>query len=96
VAKKKPDARLYERAAVGAQAQLKDLLYDAKLLVDLLPDVRDSVDKDGLPLSFILKKGRDRADAKARKESRWTPAQRQAASVRMKKLWAARRRAQKA
>ncbi|HMB80501.1 MAG TPA: hypothetical protein VKI43_10570 [Vicinamibacterales bacterium] len=34
-------------------------------LSGLLPHLRDSVDKEGLPVSFILKKGRDRADAKA-------------------------------
>ncbi len=95
MAKKKPDPQLYERAAVGAQSQLNDLLYEGKLLVGLLPAFRDSVDKDGLPVSFILKQGRDRAEAKAVKESRWTPAQRQAASARMKKYWAARRRAKK-
>jgi hypothetical protein len=74
---------------------MSDLVYEAKLIVGLLPLFRDSVNKDELPLSFILKKGRDRAEAKARKASRWTAAQRQAASDRMKKYWAAKRRAKK-
>ena len=89
--KKKKDADLFERAQLGAKEQLNDLVCDAKLLVGLFPPFRDSIDKDGLPVSFILKKGRDQADAKALKQSRWTDARRQAASARMKKYWASRR-----
>jgi hypothetical protein len=95
VAKTKNDARLYELAKVGAQAQLRDLLQEVKLLIDLFPHLRDSVDNDELPISFILKKGRDRAEAKARTRSRWTTAQRQVVANRMKKLRAARRNAKK-
>ena len=65
MAKKKKEAHLYERAKLGAQAQVSDLRQEAKLLIGLLPDLRDSVDKDELPVSFILKKGQDRAKAKA-------------------------------
>jgi hypothetical protein len=95
VAKTKSDARLYELAKVGAQAQLRDLLQEVKLLIDLFPHLRDSVDTDDLPISFILKKGRDRAEAKAATRSRWTAARRQAVANRMTKLWAARRHAKK-
>lgn len=93
MAKTKTDARLYELAKLGAQAQLRDLLQEAKLLIDLFPHLRDSVDNDELPIRFILEKGRDRAEAKARTRSRWTAAQRRAVASRMKKLWAARKRA---
>ena len=93
MAKTKNDARLYELAKLGAQAQLRDLLQEVKLLLDLFPDLRDSVDNDELPISFILELGRDRAEAKAATRSQWTAAQRQAAASRMKKLRAARRRA---
>ena len=95
MARTKKDAHLYELAKLGAQAQLRDLLHEARLLIDLFPHLRDSVDKDELPLRFILKKGRDRADARARKKPRWTAAQRQAVADRMKKYWATRRRANK-
>ena len=94
-ARTKKDAHVYELAKLGAQAQLSDLLQEVKLLIDLFPHLRDSVDTDELPISFILKKGRDRAEAKGRKKSRWTTAQRQAVANRMKKLWAARRHAKK-
>jgi len=46
-------------------AKTKKKKDDGGTLSDLLPHLRDSVDKEGLPVSFILKKGRDRADAKA-------------------------------
>ena len=95
MAKTRKDARVYELAKLGAQAQLRDLMQEVKLLIDLFPHLRDSVDNDELPVSFILKKGRDRADAKARKKPRWTAAQRQAAAERVKKYWATRRRASK-
>jgi hypothetical protein len=45
------------------------LLQEAALIMGV-PDFRDSVDKDELPINFILKKGRDRAEAKARKRPR--------------------------
>ncbi len=70
MARTKKDAHLYELAKLGAQAQLSDLHQEAKLLIDLFPHLRDSIDKDELPVSFILKKGRDRAEAQARKKPR--------------------------
>ncbi len=70
MARTKKDAHLYELAKLGAQAQLSDLLQEAKLLIGLFPHLRDNVDKDELPVSFILKKGRDRAEVKARKKRR--------------------------
>ena len=95
MAKTKKDAHLYELAKLGAQTQLGDLLQEVKLLIDLFPHLRDSVDNDELPISFILKKGRDRAEAKTRKKPRWTIAQRQAVGGRMKKYWATKRNANK-
>ena len=70
----KRDAHLYELAKIGAQARLSDLRQEARLLVDLFPHLRDSVDADELPINFILKKGRDRAEA--RKTPGWTAATR--------------------
>jgi hypothetical protein len=47
------------------RAPLSDLLQEAELVIGL-PLLKDSVDKDELPIDFILKRGRDRADAKAK------------------------------
>jgi hypothetical protein len=85
VARTKQDTHLYELARLGAQAQLGELLQEARLLIGLFPDLRDSFDKDELPVSFILKKGRDRAKARARKTPRWTATRRHAVAGRVKK-----------
>jgi len=85
----KKDPHLYELAKRGAEARLQDLIHEAKLLIALFPHLRDSFDKDELPVSFILKQGATRAAGAARKP--WTPAQRKAVSHRMKKYWAARK-----
>ena len=55
MARPKKDARLYELAKLGAEAQLSDLLREARLLIELFPHLRDSVDTDELPIGFILK-----------------------------------------
>jgi hypothetical protein len=52
----KRNARLYELAKVGAEAQLRDLVQEAKLILQLFPKLKDSFDEDELPLSFILAK----------------------------------------
>jgi hypothetical protein len=80
VPRTKKHAHLYELTKRGAQAQLSDLLQEARLLVDLFPHLRDSIDGDELPLNFILKRGRDRADAKAKTSARTTRTPRTAKS----------------
>ena len=97
MARRKHDPRLYELAKLGAQARLQDLRMEAKLLLDLFPHLRDSVDQDELPANFLLKRGRDRAEAKAqgkktRRKPQWTAEQREAVAARMKKYWAKRKK----
>jgi hypothetical protein len=96
LAGRKQNPQLYELAKLGAQARLQDLIHEAKLLIDLFPHLRDSVDQDELPASFLLKRGRDRADAKTRKRKKphWTAEQREAVAARMKKYWAKRRKSE--
>ena len=45
-----------ELAKRGAEAQLRDLVQEIKYLLDLFPHLRDSFDKDELPLRFIMAK----------------------------------------
>ncbi len=85
MARTKQDTHLYELAKLGARAQLSDLLHEARLLMGLFPDLRDSFDKDELPVTFILKKGRDRAAGGARRKHRWTATSRHAVADRAKK-----------
>jgi hypothetical protein len=63
----------------------------------MFPHLRDSFDREELPLTFIMAKSSGRATRKSargsRSKRRMSAAQRKAVSARMKKYWAARRRA---
>jgi hypothetical protein len=71
------------------------LVHEVKLLVELFPHLRDSFDKDELPVSFILAKGSGRAKTRNpnSRRRRMSSAARKAISARMKKYWSARRKA---
>jgi hypothetical protein len=96
LAGRKQNPHLYELAKLGAQARLQDLIHEAKLLIDLFPHLRDSYDPDELPSKFLLRRGRDRADAKARKRKKpqWTAEQHEAVAARIKKYWATRKKSE--
>lgn len=89
-------SHILELAKRGAQARLLDLMHEAKLLVELFPHLRDSFDKDELPISFILAKGSGRVTRRktVHRRRRMSAAARKAVSARMKKFWAARRKAE--
>jgi hypothetical protein len=92
----KQNAHLYELAKRGAEVRLRELVNEAKHLIGLFPHLRDSFDKDELPVSFILMKGGRVTKTSGRRKRRMSAAARKAVSVRMKKLWAARRKAKQA
>jgi hypothetical protein len=94
--RRKQHAHLYELAKRGAEVQLRELVQEAKNLIGLFPHLRDSFDKDELPLSFIIRRDagpltRARADERPRR--RMSAAARKAVSARMRRYWAGRRRA---
>ncbi len=41
----------------GAEARLRELMQEARYLLRLFPDLRDSFDPDELPVSFLLATG---------------------------------------
>jgi hypothetical protein len=89
-------AHILELAKRGAQARLRDLVQEAKYLINLFPHLRDSVDKDELPVSFIVARDAGRANKKKpqrRRRRKMSAAARKAVSVRMTKYWATRRKA---
>jgi hypothetical protein len=88
---------ILELAKRGAEVRLRELTDEIKILTVSFPHLRDSFDKDELPVSFILKKGARRpAKKQARgRRRKMSAAAKKAISDRMKKLWAARRRAKK-
>ena len=88
---------MLELAKRGAEARLRELLDELKTLTSAFPHLRDSFDRDELPLDFILRRGRDKARAaapKARPQRSMSVAQRKAVGERMRKYWAARRKAE--
>ena len=91
----KHPAHILELARRGAEARFQDLIHEAKLLILSFPHLRDAFDKDELPISFIVARGSGRlAKRRAlRKRPRMSAAARRAVGVRMKKYWAAKRKA---
>ena len=90
----KHSSNILALAKRGAEARLEDLKQEIKLLVDLFPHLRDSFNKDDMPLSFIMAKDSGRLTRKKRVRRRqgMSPAARKAVSARMKKYWAAKRK----
>ena len=95
----KHPSRILELAKRGAEVQLRELLREAKQLIDLFPRLRDSFDKDELPLRFIMAEGSGAATKGSGQRKRRKPmseAAKKALSARMKKHWADRRKSEKA
>ncbi|MGE5244076.1 MAG: hypothetical protein ACM3SQ_07605 [Betaproteobacteria bacterium] len=88
---KKRDAHLYQLARHGAESRLRDLAHEARLLLDMFPDLGDSFDPDELPVTFLIARGAQKASGTPPKGRNWTPAQRKAAARRMKAFWAKRK-----
>jgi hypothetical protein len=94
MAKPKHSSHILDLAKRGAEARLQDLLHEAKILVNLFPHLRDSYDKDELPISFIVAKGSGQLkNTDGRAQRKMSAAAKKAVSVRMKKYWAAKRKA---
>ena len=91
----KPKHHLYDLAKRGAEVRLRELVQEAKHLIRMFPHLRDSADKDDLPVPFILARGAQRAGKRVARQQRRrvSAAARKAHSRRMKKYWAAKRKA---
>jgi hypothetical protein len=96
MAKRMRRGHLLELARRGAEARLGELAQEARHLIELFPHLRDSFDRDELPVSFILATGAGATKPTTRQpRRRWqmSAAARKAVSRRMRKYWAAKRRA---
>jgi hypothetical protein len=96
--RQKRENHMLEFARRGAESRLRELVDELRMLTAAFPHLRDSFDADELPINFILRRGRDKAEAQPAKRRRrvtWTAAQRKAVSARMRRYWAKRRRAEK-
>lgn len=52
---------ILELAKRGADSRFRELLDELKFLTLSFPHLRDSFDRDDLPVKFILRRGRDKA-----------------------------------
>ena len=94
MAKAKHSSHILDLAKRGAEARLQDLLHEAKILLNLFPHLRDAYDKDELPISFIVARGSGRLkNTDGSGQRKMSAAAKRAVSVRMKKYWAAKRKA---
>jgi hypothetical protein len=94
--RRRQDAHVFELARRGAEVRLRELVQEAKNLIGLFPHLRDSFDRDELPLSFIIRRDAGpvtRASAERSRRRKMSVAARKAVSLRMTKYWAARRKA---
>ncbi len=66
----KKSSHMMQLARRGARAQLEDLLHELDMLFELFPNLRDSFDPDELPVSFLLKRGSDRAERRAKAQAK--------------------------
>jgi hypothetical protein len=91
----KQNSHMFELAKRGAEVRLRELAQELKVLVRAFPHLRDSFDKDELPLPFIIARDAGRATTTTRpvrRQRTMSAPARRAASQRMKKYWAARRK----
>jgi hypothetical protein len=54
--KSRTPQHILDLAKRGAEARFRELTSELKLLVDLFPHLRDAVDDDELPVSFIIQR----------------------------------------
>src|SRR5438105_8685650 len=93
----KHSSHILELAKRGPEARYRELVDELKSLTKSFPHLRDSFDRDELPVNFILRRGRDRAAQAAGTATRgtrrrkWSAAARRAAAKRMKAYWAKRK-----
>jgi hypothetical protein len=90
-------SHILELARRGAEARFRELIDELKMLSTSFPHLRDAIDRDELPVRFLMRQGRDKARAKAsgsrRRRRQWSVAARRAAAARMKAFWAERKAA---
>jgi hypothetical protein len=65
----KHSPRIFELARRGAEARLRDLLHEVRLLLLAFPHLRDAFDKDELPITFIVAKGSGRLTRRTRSKT---------------------------
>jgi len=99
--RRRKDAHLFELAKRGAEVRVRELAQEIKTLFALFPRLRDSFDRDEMPMSFLIAKGagrvmRPNAAESPRRRRRMSAAARRKISAAQKKRWAVLRKEAKA
>jgi transcriptional regulator of aromatic amino acid metabolism len=90
-------AHILELAKRGADVQFRELLNELNVLTLSFPHLRDAVDRDDLPVKFILRRGRDKANRTepAAKRRTMSAKARKAIGDAQRKRWAVQKAAGK-
>jgi hypothetical protein len=82
--------RILELARRGAEARVRELLDELRVLTLSFPHLRNAVDRDALPANFILRVGREKAGPvqEARTRRKLSAKARKAISDAQKARWA--------
>ena len=86
----KHSSQILNLARRGAEVRLRELLDELKFLTLSFPHLRDAVDRDDLPVKFLLRRGEEKAgDVQAARSRRTLSAKaRKAISDAQKARWA--------
>ena len=86
----KHSSQILHLAKRGAEVRLRELLDELKFLTLSFPHLRDAVDRDDLPVKFILKRGEEKAGEvqAARSRRKMSAKARKAISEAQKARWA--------
>jgi hypothetical protein len=95
MAQTKHESHIIEFARRGAEARVRELIDELRLLTAAFPHLRAAFDADELPIKFILRRGRDRTERRGptTRKRAWSAAARKAAAARMRAYWAKRKSA---
>jgi len=93
----KHSSHIFELARRGADVRFQELLDEMTVLTLSFPHLRDAFSRDDLPIKFILRRGRDKAETEAtpRKRRRMSAAARRKISLAQKRRWAKQKAAAK-
>jgi hypothetical protein len=81
---------ILQLAKRGAEVRLRELLDELQFLTLSFPHLRDAVDRDDLPVNFILRRGEEKAGLvqAARSRRKMSANARKAMSMAQKARWA--------
>ena len=93
----KHSSHILQLARRGADVRFRELLDELKLLTVSVPHLRDAIDRDDLPVDFILRRGQQKAGAvkAARSRRKMSAKARKAISDAQKARWAKQKAAKK-